>query len=139
MAACPAARSFFVRATPRDVNDSVAGVRLPPRDRARALALAAGGRPPGFLPNKKTPPFAGVGFLELIQSVRRRQRRLRHGSTPSLDVLVTRRHWPARWRGRDPGWGLRGAPRTSVAPGARRRCRPPWRSRRAPYGRGPPA
>src|SRR6516164_10963028 len=86
MAACPTTRSFFARAAPTDVNEFVVRVRRSLRDQAVALGLDVGGRIRSVLPNEKHPPLAGVGFLDLVQSVRRRQRRPRHGSTPSLDV-----------------------------------------------------
>src|SRR6516164_1205068 len=133
-AACPAARSFFVRAAPTDVNEFVVRERRPLRDQSIALGLDVGGRIARVLPDEKHPPLAGVSFLELVQPVQRRQRRqrrLRHGSTPSLDVLVMRRHWRARGRVR--AW--RGAPRNPASPAPARRCRRPWRCRRPPTAR----
>src|SRR5215468_5451361 len=91
MAACPTSRSFFVRAAPTDVNEFVVRVRRTLRDQAIALGLDVGRRIRSVLPDEKHPPLAGMSFLELVQSVQRRQRRLQHGSAPSLDVLVTRR------------------------------------------------
>src|SRR5262245_38950949 len=135
MAACPTTRSFFVRAAPTDVNEFVVRVRRSLRDQAIALGLDVGGRIPRVLPDEKNPPLAGVSFLDLVQPGQRRQRRRRHGSTPSLDVLVTRRHWPARWRARDCVRAWPGAPRTPASPAPARRCQPPWRCRRPPPAR----
>src|SRR5262249_14984532 len=128
-AACPAARSFFVRAAPTDVNEFVVRARRSLRDQAIALGLDVCGRIRRVLPDEKHPPLAGVGFLELVQPVRRRQRRLRHGSTPSLDVGITN---PVPWRARGCLRAWRGAPRTPASPAPARRCRPPWRCRRPP-------
>src|SRR6266404_428175 len=128
-------RSLFVRAAPTDVNEFVVRLCRSLRDQAIALGLDVGGRIPRVLPDEKHPPLAGMSFLELVQPVRRRQRRLRHGSTPSLDVLVTRRHWPARRRARDRVRAWRGAPRTAASPAPARRCRPPSRCRRPPTAR----
>src|SRR5262249_58686928 len=116
MAACPTTRSFFVRAAPRDVNDFVVRVRRSLRDQAIALGLDVGGRIPRVLPDEKNPPLAGVSFLDLVQPGQRRQRRRRHGSTPSLDGLVTRRHLPARWRGRGCPCAFADAPPHPAAP-----------------------
>src|SRR5262245_57850129 len=80
MAACAATRSFFVRATPTDVNEFVVRLRRSLRDQAMALGLDVGGRIPGVLPDEKHPPLAGASFLELVHPVRRRQRQRWHGS-----------------------------------------------------------
>src|SRR5260221_14574468 len=102
MAACPAARSFFARASPTDVNEFVVRLCRSLRDQAIALGLDVGGRIRSVLPDEKHPPLAGMSFLELVQPVRRRQRRLRHGAAPSLDLLVPPPPWPAARRAREP-------------------------------------
>src|SRR5262249_60733673 len=89
----------------------------------------AGGGAPGPPPEDNPPPFAGVGVLELVQSVQRRQRRLRHGSTPSLDVGITN---PVPWRARGCLRAWRGAPRNPASPAPPPRSPPPWASRAPP-------
>src|SRR5215468_29766 len=80
MAACPAARSFFVWAAPTDVNEFVVRARRSLGDQAIALGLDVGGRIRSVLPDEKNPPLAGASFLELVHPVPRRQRQRRHGS-----------------------------------------------------------
>src|SRR5262249_59822995 len=53
MAACPATRSFFVRAAPTDVNEFVVRARRSLRDQAIALGLDVGGPHPPVPPDSK--------------------------------------------------------------------------------------
>src|SRR5262249_42153099 len=75
MAACPATRSFFVRAAPTDVNEFVVRARRSLRDQAIALGLDVGGRIARVLPDEKHPPAARGRFFELVQPGQRPPRR----------------------------------------------------------------
>src|SRR5215813_4001030 len=124
--------SRFVRTAPTDANEFVVRARRSLRDQAIALGLDVGGRIARVLPDEKHPPLAGVRFLELVQAVRRRQRRLRHGSTPFLGILVMRRHRSASCRARGCLRAWRGAPRSRASPAPARRYRPRSPGRRPP-------
>src|SRR5260370_15949782 len=89
-------RSLFVRAAPTDVNEFVVRLCRSLRDQAIAFGLDVGGRIRSVLPDEKHPPLAGMSFLELVQPVRRGQRRPRPCRTSFLPLVLLPLYRPAR-------------------------------------------